>query len=428
MMGHDLNNWYFNPAEKTLSVSNAKQLAEKWRFRISGMPTGSPVIVDGKVFATTTGGVYAIDLKTGMRLWSRTNIATTSSPAYEDGSLYVMNQTPPALYKLKASDGTTVWGPSMAYDPEWSDGESSPMLAGGKVIVGHSSTPREMSLDANAAPAARGGVEAWDAATGQKAWTYYTIPEVRSGTENGASVWSTVAIDVATSTVFATSGNNYTVEGPGGNAFHAFDLMTGERRWVNQVLKGDLFCLVCGMDLTKFDMDFGANPILAEIDGRPIVAAGNKGNSFFVLDRKTGELIWSRDKLAPTTNALTGGIFINSAFDGKHFYAVANDGDSETSTAYKLDAKTGANVWTHKFDATTWGATSLANGLFLVPANTKLFVLNAETGEVLTQFETGGTIAGGAASIAEGHVVVKSGLTYLANVTANDEIICYGLP
>lgn len=250
----------------------------------------------------------------------------------------------------------------------------------------------------------------------------------RSGTENGASVWSSVVIDVENATVFATTGNNFTVAGGNSDAFHAFDLMTGERRWVTQVRKDDLFCLLCGGDLTQLDMDFGANPILVEIDGRQVVAAGNKASEFFVVDRKSGEIIWSRDKLSPTQGALFGGIFINGAYDGKHFYAVANDNSTETATVYKLDPKTGATVWMRALDDVRWVAISIANGLLVVPNNSKLYLLSTESGEVLTNFETGGTIAGGAAAIAEGRIVAKSGLVYLGNVTNNDQIICYGPP
>lgn len=428
MMGYDANNWYFNPAEKTLSVSNATQLVEKWRFTVEGMPAGSPAIAEGKVFALAYEGLYAIDLATGRQVWSRTDISGTSSVAYDNGSIYVMNLRPPHLYKLKAEDGSTIWGPSAAYDAELSDGESSPIIAAGKVIVGHSNAPRELSLNIEETEGARGGVETFDAATGEKLWTYYTVPDVTEGTENGASVWSSVAIDVANATVYATTGNNFTVAGPNSDAFHAFDLLTGNRIWVTQVLKNDLFCLLCGGDLLTADMDFGANPILVEIEGRQVVAAGNKNSDFYAVDRKTGEIIWSRDKLSPSGGALFGGIFISGAFDGRHFYTVANNGSNETAIVYKLDPKTGADVWKRDLDDVNWGAISLANGLLFVPKNAELLVLNSETGEVLTSFQTGGTIAGGAAAVAEGRVVVKSGLEYLGNVVNNNQIICYGLP
>ena len=63
---------------------------------------------------------------------------------------------------------------------------SSPIIAGGKVIVGHSCGVREVG---GGYAESRGGVEAFDPATGMKAWTYWTTP--KEGTEDGAMVWST---------------------------------------------------------------------------------------------------------------------------------------------------------------------------------------------------------------------------------------------
>ena len=58
----------------------------------------------------------------------------------------------------------------------------------------------------------------------------------------------------------------------------------------------------------------------------------------------------------------------------------------------------------------------------------ELLILNAETGDMIKSFATGGTIAAGAAAIVDGKIVVKSGLEYpLGAVTTNNQIHCYGL-
>ena len=64
-----------------------------------------------------------------------------------------------------------------------------------------------------------------------------------------------------------------------------------------------------------------------------------------------------------------------------------------------------------------------------VPIDTDLYILNAHTGDQLQMFNTGGTIAAGAAAIVDGKVIVKSGLQYpLGTVQNNNQVICYGLP
>jgi outer membrane protein assembly factor BamB len=429
MMGYDANNTYFNPNEKTLSVDNASQLKELWRATVDDVPTGSPVIVDGKVFVGSNAGVYAFDLETGAKLWSRSDIKSLSSFAYDGGFLYVHNYIPATMYKLKASDGTTLWGPVATWDSENISGESSPIIAQGKVIVGHSSGLREVSLDAASQAAARGGVEALDVETGQVVWTYYTVPDPSQGGENAASVWSSVSVDLKAGLVFATTGNNFTVAGPNSDAFHALDLATGARQWVKQVRAGDLDFATTN-DPAQ-DTDFGANPILAEIDGRKIVAAADKAAAFWALDRTTGEVLWSRDKLTPAHSSLCGGVLISGAYDGQYFYVVSNDVADVSGGAvlHALDPKqNGASAWTYNFDRITWGAPSLANGLIVAPNDTKLYVMDAKNGHVLASFDTGGTIAGGAAAIAQGKIVVKSGLLYTADVKYNNQVICYGLP
>ena len=76
-----------------------------------------------------------------------------------------------------------------------------------------------------------------------------------------------------------------------------------------------------------------------------------------------------------------------------------------------------------------WGAPTGANGVLYVPIATQLYVLDAESGDQLNMFETGGSNAAGGAAIAAGRVVVSSGLQYpLSASVFNNQIICYGLP
>jgi hypothetical protein len=420
MMGRDANNWYFNAAETALTVENAPTLTEKWRFTVLGYPPGSPAIADGKVFVMATGGSYALELATGAMLWARTDLAGTASIAYDAGSLYVHTRAAD-LFKLNASDGATVWGPVRTYELSGCDGTSSPIVAGGAVVVGHSCGGREVSTGYDVA---RGGVEAFDVETGARRWSYYTVPETG---ENGAMVWSSAAIDPESSTVFATTGNNYSVAGPNSDAFHAIDLQTGEGRWKYQVRAGDVWSLrgVPGGQ----DTDFGANPILVEIGGRKLVAAGDKGSAFWVLDRETGAIVWERQALTASHTPANGGVLMNGAFDGEDFYVVSNDPAAAMAALYRLEGETGEVVWTKTFPKINWGAPSIANGVLAVPFGEDLYVLDAETGETLTMFATGGTIAAGAAAIAQGRLVVQSGLSYpFGTVTANNQIICYGLP
>jgi polyvinyl alcohol dehydrogenase (cytochrome) len=428
-MGYDERSRYHNPAETRITPANAATLRSKWVFTLAGYPPGSPAIAEDTVFVLATGGLYAIDLETGMQRWARPEIAGTSSVAYHDGAIYVHSQRAD-LYRLNASDGTTVWGPTRTYDNAQADGTSSPIVAGGLVMVGHSAEAAEIDssgmLEADR-KAARGGVFAADIETGQMAWRYDTVPPGGAG-ENGAMVWSSVAVDVGAGMVYATTGNNWDVGGPNSDAFHAIALATGAGMWKKQVRAGDVWSLMIGG--TGQDTDFGANPIVAEKDGRKMVAGGDKGSVFWALDPMSGEILWQREGLSAAHNPATGGVLNNGAFDGNAFYVVANE-TPMGSWLHALDPRTGDDLWPAKmFMETAWGMPTVANGVLFVPINATLHVLNAATGAVLTMFDTGGTIAAGGAAIAKGHVVVGSGLQYpfAFNALNNNEVHCYALP
>ncbi len=424
MMGYDSNNNYHNPNETKITVANASTLKEKWRFDVMGYPPGSPVVAEGKVFSISTAGTYGIDLATGTKVWARMDIAGTASMAYVNGGLYVHHYSPPGLYRLNPADGTNVWGPTLTNETPGCDGMSSPIVGGGLVVVGHSCG--EIETGTNDVTIARGGIAAVDAETGMLKWKYFTVPE--SG-EDGAMVWSSVSIDVEGKVVFAATGNNYSQQGENSDAIHAIDMMTGVRKWKTQVANNDVWSLFFAP--TGPDTDFGANPILATVGGKKVIGNGDKGSNFYMFDRETGEILWKRTGLSATRNAQNGGILMNGAFDGKYFFTVANQPPG-ASVLHALDPMNmGADAWPAKtFMKTAWGAPSIANGVLFVPIDDDLYVLNASTGEQLTMFNTGGTIAAGAAAIVDGNVIVKSGLEYYLDSTTknNNQIICYGLP
>src|SRR5262245_40621790 len=79
--------------------------------------------------------------------------------------------------------------------------------------------------------------------------------------------------------------------------------------WVKQVRAGDNFSfsnLLGGGE----DTDFGANPIVADIGGKKLVAAGDKGSAFWALDREsdTGETVWSVPALSAGHAPANGGV------------------------------------------------------------------------------------------------------------------------
>jgi outer membrane protein assembly factor BamB len=431
MMGYDEKNNYFNPNEHALSVDNAKNLVEKWRFEVSGYPPGTPVVGEGLVFVMATGGTYAIDEETGKQVWTNGDIVGTASAAYAGGFVYVHTAPGTNLYKLEAKTGKIKWGPVATYDQGACDGTSSPIVAGGMVFVGHACGTVEATGAAEDLAASRGGVEAFDVETGKHKWTYWTVPDENKGKEDGAMVWSTISVDVEGGAVFAATGNSYSMTGDHSDSIHAMNLGDGKKQWHTQVRTGDIWSL--GAQPGGPDTDFGANPILAEVGGKKVVADGDKGAAFWAMDRGTGQILWSRPDLSASRDQAHGGMLMNGAFDGKNFYVVSNQpsDDKVKALLHALDAgDKGKDVWKPvEYSKYTWGAPSLANGLLVVPNDDDLHVLDAATGKELIMFNTGGTIAAGAAAIVDGRIIVSSGLNYIFDSTAknNNLVICYGL-
>jgi polyvinyl alcohol dehydrogenase (cytochrome) len=423
MMGYDAKNQYFNPKETKLTVDNAASLDKAWTATIAGFPPGTPAVAEGMVFVLATGGTYAFKLSDGSVAWMKTDIVGTSSIAYEDGFLYLHANPKGQLYKLKASDGSVVWGPVATYtDVGGTDGTSSAIVADGKVFAGHSTSNEIFPAAPTDQTDARGGVFAANAETGEEVWHYYTVDLP----ENGAMVWSSVSIDLEAGVLYASTGDNYTVAGDQSDAIHAVDLKSGMRLWSTQVRAGDQWTL---SKPTSLDTDFGANPILAEFGGKKLVAAGDKGAAFWAIDRESGVILWSREDLTASHSPANGGVLMNGAFDGKRFYVISNSPTEMTSTLFALNPEDGTDIWKHDFDRVTWGAPTVANGVLVVPVDTQLHVLDAATGDELTMFETGGSIAAGGAAIVDGKIIVQSGLQYpFSTPTPNNQVHCYALP
>jgi hypothetical protein len=425
MMGYDERNWYFNPTETKLTVANASMLVEKWRFKTGGFPPGTAVVGEGKVFVMGTVGSFGIDLASGDKVWERPDLAGTASMAYEPGFVYAHVYQPPGVYKLNAADGTTVWGPIATNTTANCTGGSSPILGGDKVIVGRECGPLEIGFGA---AGVKGGVVALNKADGTMGWVY----ETTSGAEDGAMVWSSVGIDVAGGVVYAGSGNNYTMQGANSDSIHAIDLASGMKQWSRQVNTNDTWSLIAAAGGP--DTDFGANPIVAEVGGKKVVAAGEKGATFWSLSRDdgTGTVLWSRDGISAARDQAHGGFLMNSSFDGSTFYGLVNDTSNRSARLVAMNGDGGADKFPPKVFAGVfaWAAPSLANGVLIAPVDSSVYILDAATGAELKVIETAGTIAAGAVSIVDGNIIISSGLQYQLDATAkpNDEVICFGLP
>ena len=410
-LGYDRSNTFHNRASP-LTPKRAAGLETAWTYDAPASVNGAPAVAGDRVYLLTGEGLVALDAD-GAEVWKRDDISGSSSPTLAGGVLYVLGGDP-TLWAVDAETGEDVWN-VVADDQEFASGFSSPVVTKQAVIVGLASI-EEVAAEANAT--FRGGVAAFDRRTGEELWRYRTAEPPF----NGVAVWSTVSVDVAAGTVFATTGNNYTEEaGPTSDSVIALDLETGAVRWMRQVSEGDVFTIPTPI---SDDTDFGTNPILfeAEIDGveRKLLGAGQKSGMFWVLDRETGDIVWQRH--VSGGSALIGGVFNNGAYDGERIIVAGNNGPGGAappagteglSVLMAMDPATGDVLWQRRLDEWVWAPITIADGVGFVAVDVELQAFDTETGEQLFSLDTEGTISS-APVVAGRRVYFGSGLSYIS--------------
>jgi polyvinyl alcohol dehydrogenase (cytochrome) len=417
MLGHDARSNYNNTAETKISRSSVASLALKWEKDLGRNITSAPLQVGGRIY-TAGDAIYCLDAASGDVLWRNGEFSTMGAMAYDDGVLYV-HDPQSVLQALDASTGDKLWECPTA-EQEGAAGFSSPIIAGDLVIVG-GSTAQEVG---NEKPTFRGSVTAVNRKTHEVEWRTYTVPE----DQTGASVWSSVSVDVGTNRVFAATGNNYTEPGTDtSDAFLAFDFTTGVMDWTSQRFAGDVWSIFAA-ELGNPDADFGANPVVfeAEVDGvmTELLAGGQKSGDAHVVRRTDGTEVWKR-KLGPGDAAGSKGIFNNTTWDGKHLLFAVNGATSDApgsepvaegavnpAVIFAVDPASGDIVWERQISGQVMAPITVANGVGFVGADKKLEAFDTNTGERLFEYPVDATIAC-SATVSNGRVAIGSGLSWL---------------
>ena len=300
-------------ALRQIDRSNVRQLRVAWTFDTgeSGGLQTQPIVVDGVLYAyTPTHKTIAIAADTGKLLWTfdsgiRGQGANRGLMYWADGSdRRVFAAVDQYLYALDAAAGRPIaaFGDNgridlrrdLGRDPgQQSVRLTSPgvvyrdlLILGGRVSEGLPSSP--------------GDIRAYSARTGERRWSFHTIPHpgelgydtwsAQSWRENGgANSWPGMAIDEARGIVYVPTGSAaadfYGGDRIGDNLFAnsllALDAASGKRLWHFQFVRHDIW-----------DRDLPAPPSLVTVrrNGRTIdaVAQSTKQGYVFVFDRVSG--------------------------------------------------------------------------------------------------------------------------------------------
>ena len=165
-----------------ITASNVGRLGLAWSYDMGlggGGQEATPLVWNGTIFGITNWSVvFAIDVRTGKERWrwdpeiNQTAVRPKLCCGVVNRGLALYNGLIIAgvndgrLDALNAETGKPVWEARVAYPQDNYTITMAPRIAKGKVIVGVSGAEYPV----------RGFFSAYDAATGQFAWKFYTTP------------------------------------------------------------------------------------------------------------------------------------------------------------------------------------------------------------------------------------------------------------
>src|SRR5579863_861304 len=395
----------FDRTETIINPTSAKKLKQKWVQTAGGLISVQPVEANGMVYwGGWSDGLERATSLSGQQVWatsvgvsppancgthtlgvaSTATITTETINGTSKSVLYVGGGNV-KFYALNAKTGAKIWVTPLGTKPDyfiW----SSPEVYNGSVYIGLSSR--------GDCPLVRGELVQMDAATGAIQHIFYTVPNNCVG----ASVWGSPTIDKATNTLYFVTGNGGSCSKPEPYGIAIVELHTSDLSFVDswQVPSSQV----------GTDSDFGTTPTLfkATINGVStlLVGAPNKNGIYYTFKRDA----LSKGPVWETTIAIGGycpqcgdGSISPSAWDATTLYAGGGNatikGASCAGSLNALNPATGGFIWKDCFhDGPVVAAVSAVPGVVFAGEGSHLVAVNAATGKVIFNFDTGAQIYG----------------------------------
>ena len=310
-----------------INDTNAARLGFAWesearsrRGRVEHGQEATPIVVDGVLYVSAPWGTaFAVDARTGRQIWRydpevdgsygrRACCDVVSRGLTVWGGRVYVATLDGWLVALDAATGTEVWKVDTFEDRDtrFYTITGPPLVANRVVVVGNSGA--EFGV--------RGYITAYDIATGEQKWRFYTVPgdpakgppedeAMRQAAETwgpetdwesglGGTVWGEMNYDPELNLLYVGTGNSTPYAGwhrdpSGGDNLYlvsilAIDPDTGKLRWHYQQVPWEIWDYTATMNMILADLT---------IDGRPrkVLMQAPKNGFFYVLDRATGEVI-----------------------------------------------------------------------------------------------------------------------------------------
>ena len=287
-----------------VTPANVAELELKWMLQdhVFGAWQSNPIVADGIMYITQRpNDIMAVDAVTGSVFWQyrhtnddETRVccgANNRGVAILDDRVF-MGALDATLLAVDRTNGKLLWETSLADPALGYSITMAPLVVKDKVLVGVGGG--EFGI--------RGFVAAFDAATGEEVYRFYTIPgpgepghdswEGDDWEHGGAPVWVTGSFDPDLNLTYWGVGNPGPDWNPGqrpgdnlySDAVVALDADTGELKWHFQFTPND-----------GYDYDAVQVPLLVDTDwngeARKLMLWANRNGYFYVLDRITGEFL-----------------------------------------------------------------------------------------------------------------------------------------
>ena len=289
-----------------ITPANVVDLQLQWVFQARSLEnfTATPLVVDGIMYVTQApNDVVALDAKTGRVFWVYEHVPSQDArPCCGRvnrgvailGNTLFMATIDARLVAIDAISGQPIWKTAVGDPAKGYAMTLAPLVVKNQVIVGVAGG--EFGI--------RGYIAAYDAATGDEVWRFYTIPEPgEPGHETwgggdawrygGAPVWLTGSYDPELNLTYWGIGNPgpdwNAAQRPGDNLYSdcvvALDADTGELKWYFQFTPND-----------AYDYDAVQIPVLADVSTDSggtlkVMFWANRNGFFYALDRTTGQFL-----------------------------------------------------------------------------------------------------------------------------------------
>ena len=333
--GGDPGGTKYSPLDD-INVGNVQRLEVAWQWNHWETPLteydtrpgyfeATPLMIGGVLYVTTPyNSLAALDAESGKELWRFDGEAYKQGQVLsasgwklrgtafrrDRGKLVIFLNSRDRLFSLDASthEPMNTFGKNgevsltdlqRISEPKHATQSSPPVVYKDLVIVG-SQVPDRVQL-----PDPVGYVQAFNARTGKRVWTFSVIPQ--SSKDPGAetweneswrtgghgNVWAPMALDEARGLLYlptsTPSSDYYGGQRPGANLFAeslvCLDAATGRLKWYFQTVHHGLW---------DWDIPTQPNLVTITVDGQRIdaVAQVTKRGDTFVFDRVTGKPVW----------------------------------------------------------------------------------------------------------------------------------------